>query len=72
MVLPSVLTVLVSGSEICWMKSELEVLQRIENGVWRTIMLGTPGYAPVPTLQSEVGASVVVARDIKQKLSYQK
>ena len=38
------------------MKSELEVLQRIENGVWRT-MLGSPGYAPVSTLQGEVGAS---------------
>ena len=36
-VLPSVLTVLVGGSVICWMKSELEVLQRIENGVWRTM-----------------------------------
>ena len=35
-------------------------------------MLGAHGYAPVYTLQGEVGASGVVARDIKQKPSYQK
>ena len=35
-------------------------------------MLGAPGYALVYILQGEVAASGVVARDIKQKLSYQK
>ena len=64
-------SVLVGASALCWTKSELVVLQRIENGVWWT-MLGAPGYAPVSTLQGEVWASGVVARDINQKLSYQK
>ena len=31
-----------------------------------------PGYAPVSTLQGEVGVSGMVARDIKIKLGYQK
>ena len=31
-----------------------------------------PGYAPVSTLQREVGVSGMVARDIKIKLGYQK
>ena len=67
-VLPSVL---MGASVICWTKLELEVLQRIEYGVWQT-MLGVPGYALVSTVHCEVGASGVVARDIEQKLSYQK
>ena len=66
--LPAVLT---GASVLCWTRSELEVLQRIENGVW-CMMLGAPGYAPVSTPQGEVGASGMVARDIKLKLDYQK
>ena len=72
------LTVLVGVSVICWMKLELEVLQRIENIVWRT-MLSAPGYAPVRKLthahcrvRLEPPETGVVAKDIKQKLSYQK
>ena len=65
MVLPVVLT---GASVLCWTRSELEMLQRIENGV----MLSAPGYAPVSTLHGEVGASGMVARDIKLKLGYQK
>ena len=67
-VLPAVLT---GASVLCWTRSELEMLQRIENGVWH-VMLGAPGYASVSTLQGEVGASGMVARDIKLKLGYQK
>ena len=59
------------ASVICWTKSELEVLQRIEKRMWRT-MPGAAEYAPVSTLQEEVGGSGVVARDTKQKLIYQK
>ena len=36
------------------------------------MMLGAPGYALVSTLQGEVRASEIVARDIKIKLGYQK
>ena len=62
MVLPAVLT---GASVLCWTRSELEVLQRIENGVWRLASdAGSPGYAPVSTLQGEVGASGMVARDV--------
>ena len=35
-------------------------------------MLGAPGYAPVSTQQSEVGAFEMGARDIKINLRYQK
>ena len=35
-------------------------------------MFGASGYAPVSTLQSEVGASGMVTRDIQLKLGYQK
>ena len=59
-VLPAVLT---GTSVLCWTRSELEVLQKIENGVWR-MMLGAPGYTPVSTLQGEVGTSGMVERDI--------
>ena len=68
LVLPAVLT---GASVLCWTRSELEMLQRIENEVWR-VMQGTDGYAPVSILQGEVGATGVVARDIKIKLGYQK
>ena len=63
--------VLMGASVLCWTRSELEVLQIIENGVFR-VMLGAPGYAAVSTLQCEVGASGMVAIDIKLKLGYQK
>ena len=63
--------VLMGASVLCWTRSKLELLQRIENGVWRA-MLGAPGYAPVSTLQGEVVASGMVARDVKLKFGYQK
>ena len=54
-VLPSVL----SASEVAvWKASERRRLQRIENGVWRKV-LGAPGYAPVCTLQGEIGLSLI-------------
>ena len=46
-VLPSVF---LGASLICWTKLEMEVLQRIKNGVWRT-MLGAPGYAHFHTAE---------------------
>ena len=68
MVLPAVLT---GASVLCCIRSELEVLQKIENGV-RRMMLSAPGHALVSTLQGEVEASGMVARDIKLKLGFQK
>ena len=65
MVLPSVLN---SAKVIVW-KKEKDRLQVIENGVWRKI-LAAPGYAPVVTLQGEIGCSSVEARDMKGKLSF--
>ena len=62
---------LMGTSVLCWTRSELKVLQNIENGMWQ-MMLGAPGYAPVSTLQGEVRTSGIVARDIKLKFGYQK
>ena len=66
-VLPSVL---MGTSVVCWNKGEIEKLQRIENGVWRVI-LGAPSYTANVTLQGEIGASSMEARDMKIKLSYE-
>lgn len=63
--------ILYASSVISWSKEELNNLQKIENGVWRQI-LGAPGYSPVVTLQGEIGASSVKARDMKAKLNFVK
>ena len=67
-VLPSLLF---ASAVIVWNKSELEQLQRVENKVWRTI-LGAPGYAPIVSLRGDLGASCMLARDMKTKLKYVK
>jgi hypothetical protein len=67
-VLPSVLH---GSAVVIWNKTELGKLQTIENAVWRQI-LGAPSYAPVSTLQGEIGTSTAVARDMKVKLLYYK
>ena len=65
-VLPCVL----SCTEVMvWRKAQRDKLQRIENNVWRKVM-GAPGYAPVVTLQGEVGCSSVKSRDMKGKLTF--
>ena len=65
-VLPSVLS---SGQVMVWGKREIDKLQRIENGVWRSVF-GAPGHTPVAVLQGEVGCSSVEARDMKEKLKF--
>ena len=65
----------VSDSQNCsgvigWNEIDLERMQRCENAVWRCV-LGAPSYAPVVTLQGEVGSSCMRARDMKAKLSYE-
>jgi hypothetical protein len=67
-VLPSILH---ASAAIIWNDGEQEKLQIIENGVWRQI-LGAPSYAAVATLQGDVGASTVIARDMRVKLLYYK
>ena len=63
-VLPCVLS---SAEVMVWRKAERDKLQRRENGVRRKVM-GAPGYAPVVTLQGEVGCSSVESRDMKGKV----
>ena len=64
--------VLTHISVLYWTRSDLEVLRKIESGVWQ-MMLGIPGYALFSgTLQDEVTASGMVARHIKLKLGHQK
>lgn len=46
-------------------------MQKIENSVWRQI-LGAPSYAPIVTLRGEIGASGMIARDMKAKIMYEK
>ena len=62
---------LYGSSVFCWNVSELDRLQKCENAVWRCV-LGAPSYAPLVTLQGEVGSSSMKARDIKVKLNYEK
>ena len=63
-VLPGVLH---AGELMVWSRSELDKLQRLENGVWRQVMRA-PSYAAVAGLQGEVGCSSVRARDMKLSL----
>ena len=67
-----VLPGLLYGSSVfCWNVSDIERLQKCENAVWRCV-LGAPSYAPLVTLQGEVGSSSMLARDMKAKLKYEK
>ena len=65
-VIPSLLF---ASAIINWNKTELETLQRSEDAVWRKI-LGAPGYAPLVAMRGDVGATTIMARDIKSKLKY--
>ena len=65
-VLPRVL----HGREtVVWSRGDLESIQRIENGVWRTV-LRNPDYTPIATLQGEIECSSVIARDMNTKLIF--
>ena len=67
-VMPSLLY---GSSVFCWKLCDMERLQKCENAVWRCV-LRAPSYAPLVTLQGEVGSSCMIARDMKVKLSYEK
>ena len=67
-VMPSLLY---GSSVFCWKLCAMERLQKCENAVWRCV-LRAPSYAPLVTLQGEVGSSCMIARDMKVKLSYEK
>ena len=62
---------LYGSSVFCWNVNDIGRLQKCENAVWRCV-LGAPSYAPLVTLQGEVGSSSMKARDIKVKLNYEK
>ena len=65
-VLPSIL---MASSVLVWTKGELEILQKIENSVWRQV-LGGPSYVAVEALRGEIGCSTFDERDKKNKLCY--
>ena len=65
-VLPGVLH---AGEVMVWNRTEMEKMQRIENGVWRRVMRA-PTYTPVAGLQGEVGCSSMKARDMKGKMKF--
>ncbi len=50
-------------------ETEIQQLQRIENGVYRQI-LGAPKYAPTCTLRGEIGASLMKRRIIDGRIPY--
>ena len=56
---------------ITFNKSELEVLQRIENRAYRSI-LQVPNYIAIEFLRGEIGASSMESRSIKGKILYLK
>ena len=64
-------SLLYGSSVFCWNLSDIGKLQRCENAVWRCV-LGAPSYAPLVTLQGEVGYSSMKVRDMKGKLIYEK
>ena len=49
--------------------TELEKLQRIENGVYRQV-LGAPKYAANCTLRGEIGASLMKRKIITVRIQY--
>ena len=50
-------------------KNNIDILQRIENKVWR-YLLGIGGYATVEALRGEIGASMVRSRIMETMLLY--
>ena len=56
---------------IMYSKADIEKLQRIDNKAYRTI-LNLPIYTAVEFLRGEIGCLSVMAREIKNKLSYLK
>jgi len=50
--------------------SDMEKLQKIENGVWRRILNGR-SYTPICFLRGEIGASTMEARLMKNRLKYE-
>ena len=48
-------------------KHHIELLQRIENKVWR-YLLGIGGYATVEALRGEIGTSMVKSRIMENML----
>ena len=50
-------------------ETDIQHLQRIENGVYRQI-LGAPKYAPISTLRGEIGASLMKKRIIDGGIQY--
>ena len=62
-------SLLFASAVINWNKTELDTLQRSEDGVWRKI-LGAPGYTPLVAMRGDLGVSTIIARDLKSKLKY--
>ena len=62
-------TILYGSNIINYTETELEKLQRIENGVYRQI-LGAPKYATNSTFRGEVGASLIKRRIITGRIQY--
>lgn len=54
---------------VTWSKTELEIMQRAENSVWRCV-LGAPSYTPVASMRGEIGSSTMENRDMKTKIKY--
>ena len=66
-VLPSVLY---ASAVIDFRKGEVEKMQRMENSVMRRI-LRARSYAPICALRGEIGASLMSARIMKERLNYE-
>lgn len=67
-VLPSILY---ASSIMNYTNTEIEQLQRIDNGVYRQL-LSAPKYAQIPALRGEVGATSMTARIMQGHLQYLK
>ena len=62
-------SILYGSSIVNFSDTDIEKLQRIENGVYRQI-LGAPRYAANCTLRGEVGASLMKRRILTGRISY--
>ena len=61
--------ILYGRSVITTSKNHIEILQRIENKVWR-YLLGIGGYATVEALRGEIGTSMVKSRIMENMMLY--
>ena len=61
--------VLSATAVMVWTGGEVEWMKRVENKVWRQILV-EPGYMLVGSLQGEIGASTVWGRDMKIKITF--